>query len=148
MSGLERRIRWDKRFLDLAKFISGWSKDPSTKVGAVIVDPFERIVSVGFNGLPRHVQDYPDRLQDRAQKYEMVVHGDINAILFARRDLVGCTMYTHPCLPCSRCAAVIAQSGISRVVSLVNTDEALAERLNHRLTDATFIESNIRVQLY
>lgn len=117
MQVTERTTRWDKRFLRLAFEISTWSKDPSTKVGAVITDADMRIVSTGFNGLPRGIKDLPDRLQDRESKYSMIVHGDMNAVLFARRDLTGCTIYTVPFMPCDRCAAVIAQTGISRVVA-------------------------------
>lgn len=150
MTTLERRTRWDLRFLALAEFISKWSKDPSTKVGAVIVDPLDRVVSLGFNGLPRHVSDFlPDRLQNRSTKYEMVIHGDVNAILFAQRSLVGCTMYTHPCAPCSRCASIIAQSGITRVVALsLEPEDPLAERLRHDLMKTTFIEAHVRLDLY
>lgn len=111
--------KWDYRFLDLAKFISGWSKDPSTKVGAVIVDKNNRIVSVGYNGFPKHIEDN-DRLKERNTKYNIIVHGEINAILFANKSVEGCTLYTYPFMPCPRCAGLIIQSGISRVVSFVN----------------------------
>ena len=111
--------KWDYRFLDLAKFISGWSKDPSTKVGAVIVDKNNRIVSVGYNGFPKHIEDN-DRLKERDTKYNIIVHGEINAILFANKSVEGCTLYTYPFMPCPRCAGLIIQSGISRVVSFVN----------------------------
>lgn len=108
---------WDQRFLDLAQHTAGWSKDPSTQVGAVIVDGNRRVISTGYNGFPRGVQDLPQRYQDRAIKYEMIVHGEVNAILFARQDLRACTLYTWPFMPCSRCAGPIIQSGISRVVA-------------------------------
>lgn len=109
--------KWDFRFLRLAEHISEWSKDPSTKVGAVIADPSNRIVSVGFNGFAARVHDSPSRLEDRDQKLAMTIHGDLNAILFARQSLVGCTMYTWPFAPCSNCASVIVQVGIRRVVA-------------------------------
>ena len=108
---------WDTRFLDLAEHISKWSKDPSTKVGAVIVDNWRRIVSTGYNGFPQGVMDSYDRLSNRELKYEMIVHAEINAILFAPLDLRGMTLYTTPFMPCSRCASLIIQSGISKVVS-------------------------------
>ena len=114
--------KWDKRFIDLAEHISTWSKDPSTKVGAVIVDDDRRIVSVGYNGFPAGVDDHTDRYDDREIKYEMIIHGEINAILFANKDLKGCTLYTWPFQPCSRCASIVVQKGISRVVTLVNKD--------------------------
>jgi dCMP deaminase len=87
--------KWHNRFLDLAKFISGWSKDPSTKVGAVIVDKNKRIVSVGYNGFPKDVKD-DNRLYDRESKYLIIIHAEINAILFANKSLDDCILYTYP----------------------------------------------------
>lgn len=108
---------WDSRFLRLAELIAGWSKDPSTKVGAVIVSPERRVISLGFNGLPRGVEDLPSRLLDRDLKLRMVVHAERNALLFAQCPLYGCTIYTYPMPPCAACASMIIQSGIKRVVS-------------------------------
>jgi len=108
---------WDERFLGLAQHIATFSKDPSTKVGAVIADSHHRIVSMGYNGFPRGVQDTPERLTDREKKYEMVVHAEINAILFAQCDLSRMTLYTYPLPPCSRCAALIINSGLRAVVA-------------------------------
>ena len=108
---------WDTRFLDLAEHVSKWSKDPSTKVGAVIVDSQRRIVSTGYNGFPVGVMDSYDRLTDRDNKYEMIIHAEANAILFAHQRMNGMTLYTTPFQPCSRCASLIIQSGISRVIS-------------------------------
>ena len=108
---------WDTRFLDLAEHVSKWSKDPSTKVGAVIVDSQRRIVSTGYNGFPVGVMDSYDRLTNRDNKYEMIIHAEANAILFAHQRMNGMTLYTTPFQPCSRCASLIIQSGISRVIS-------------------------------
>lgn len=109
-------LKWHRRFLELCKHISTWSKDPSTKVGAVIVDDKRRIVSVGYNGFPRGVDDSTGRYDNRELKYSMVVHGEINAILFANRSLEGCTLYTWPLSPCSTCAGMVIQSGIKKCV--------------------------------
>ena len=106
---------WTRRFLELAEHISAWSKDPSSKIGAVITDPCRRIVSTGYNGFPRGVADSADRLTDREMKYMMVLHAEENAILFSRQDLSGCSLYVTKMPPCSHCAALIAQSGIKRV---------------------------------
>lgn len=108
---------WDQRFLSLAKFISGWSKDPSTKVGCVIADQNHRIVSLGYNGLPTGVSDSSERLMNRELKLALTVHAEVNAILFAG-GVKGCTLYVWPLPPCSHCAAKIIQAGISRVVSV------------------------------
>ena len=107
--------KWDKRFLELAKHIAQWSKDPSTKVGAVIVDDQRRIISTGYNGFARGVLDIDERLSNRDQKLDMIVHGEINAIVFAREPLCGTTLYTWPFMPCSRCAAIVIQAGIKTV---------------------------------
>ena len=109
--------KWDERFIELAKLVGSWSKDPSTQVGAVIVDEKNRIVSVGYNGFPQKISDN-DRLNDRDKKYNVIVHAEANAILFANRDLSGCTIYTYPFQPCSSCSGLIIQSGIKRVVTV------------------------------
>ncbi len=114
-------LKWDYRFLDLSEFISSWSKDPSTKVGAVITDRDNRIVSIGYNGFPKNIHDFPEMLNNRETKYNMIVHGEMNAILFANRSLVSCTLYTYPFIPCPRCSSMIIQSGITRVVSYKNS---------------------------
>ena len=105
---------WHNRFLELATHISSWSKDPSTKVGAVITRG-NRIISTGFNGPPQKVHDLQERFLDREMKLKMTLHAEINAILFAKQDLKGCTLYcTHP--PCTQCAAMIIQSGLEEVI--------------------------------
>lgn len=109
--------KWDNRFLRLAEHISGWSKDPSTQTGAVIVDTKRRIISTGYNGFPQGVEDRDEWLADRETKYALMVHCEMNAILFARQHLGGCTLYTWPFLSCRRCATVVIQSGITRCVA-------------------------------
>lgn len=114
---MNQQLKWDLRFLELAKHISTWSKDPSTKVGSVIVDNDNRIVSVGFNGFPKGVNDTEERYQNREIKYSLVCHAEINSILFAQRDLCNYTIYTWPFPPCASCGKAIIQSGIIRCVS-------------------------------
>lgn len=108
--------KWDARYLDLAQHVAGWSKDASTKVGAVIVRPDKTIASVGFNGLPRGIAD-DERLNDRDTKLSMILHAEQNAVLSAHERLDGCTVYVWPMPPCSHCAAVLIQAGVSRVIS-------------------------------
>lgn len=105
--------KWDKRFLEMAKLVSEWSKDPSTKVGAVIADTKNRIVSVGFNGYPIGISD--EGLDNREDKHLKIVHAEINAILVANRNLINNRLYVYPLLPCARCMAVIIQTGISKI---------------------------------
>lgn len=137
--------KWDNRFIDLAYLVGSWSKDPSTKVGAVIVDKNNRIVSVGYNGFPTGIID-DERLTDRETKYKIVVHGEINAILFASKDLAGCTLYTVPFEPCPRCAGLIIQSGIKRVVAPKNTNDRWEE--DFQISRQLFSESNIELDYY
>lgn len=107
--------KWDARFLGLAALVATWSKDPSSKVGAVIVDPKNRVNSLGFNGFPRTVSDAPQVYADRDEKLRRTLHAEQNALLFAARSVEGGTIYiTHP--PCARCAALLIQAGIQRVV--------------------------------
>lgn len=109
---------WDHDYLWLAEH---WglrrSKDPSTKVGAVIVRPNMTPVSIGYNGFPRGVDDSPALYEDRAEKYPRTVHAEMNAILMAREPLDGCSLYVHPLFPCANCAGAIIQAGIRRVVA-------------------------------
>lgn len=107
--------KWEQRFFDLAVKISTWSKDPSTQVGAVIVDDERRVVGLGYNGFARGVGDFPERYEDREQKYPMVVHAEPNAILNATGSVKGCTLFAYPLNTCANCAALIIQAGIATV---------------------------------
>ena len=118
--------QWDYRFLDLSKLIASWSKDPSTKVGAVIVDEDRRILSLGYNGFPLGISD-DKRLDNREIKYKMVVHAECNALLFCSEPPVGATIYTYPFMPCPKCAGMIIQTGITRVVSYESNNERWSE---------------------
>lgn len=109
--------KWDKRYLDLAKHVASWSKDPSTKVGSVIVRPNNTVATLGFNGFPQRVQDTPERLCDRSTKLDLTVHAEVNAMAFAAESLIGCTLYVYPLSPCIRCATSIIQHGIIKVVA-------------------------------
>jgi dCMP deaminase len=101
--------------IGMARHVALLSKDPSTKVGAVIFDPKRRIVSAGYNGFARGVPDTPELLTDRNTKYRLVLHAEKNAVLFATAPLEGCTLVvTHPC--CAQCAALLVQSGIKHVI--------------------------------
>jgi len=137
--------KWDFRFLDLAKFISEWSKDPSTKVGAVIADRKKRIISVGYNGLPIGVDDSKERLENREVKYNLIIHAERNAILFAQRDLEGCSLYTWPFMPCSSCASIIVQAGIKRCIAPENHNPRWKD--NFELSRTLFIEGEVELLL-
>lgn len=136
---------WDFRFLELAASISKWSKDPSTKVGAVIVNSDKKIVTLGYNGFPRNVRD-DHRLQTREIKYDLIVHAEANAIIHARESLRDCTIYTMPFMPCSKCAGLIIQAGIKRVVS-VECDNGRWNG-NFRLSKDIMTEARLDVKIY
>lgn len=133
---------WDARFLQMAALVSTWSKDPSTKVGAVITRG-KFVVSLGFNGHPAGIRDSESRLLDREQKYRTIIHAEMNAILSARQPLEDCTLYVVPFMPCSNCGAVIVQSGIKRVVTLENDNERWAESFD--ITRTIFAEAGVEL---
>lgn len=103
--------------MGMAAYTATASKDPSTKVGAVVVRPDRTIVSLGYNGFPRGTEDYHQLLNDRDTKLRRTVHAEVNAILTAGEKLHGCTLYVTPLHPCATCAGIIIQSGIKRVVA-------------------------------
>lgn len=138
--------RWDIRFLRLAEHVSEWSKDPSTKVGAVIATPENRLVSIGYNGFPRGVPDEPALLKNRDLKYARVVHAEINALLFANAPLKGCTLYTYPLLCCSQCASIVINSGISRIVSIVSFNARWVESIS--VSQTLFHAAEIPITFY
>lgn len=112
-------MSWDQRFLDLAKHISEWSKDPSTKVGAVVVKN-RRVLATGYNGFPEGIADLPGRLNNREEKLLRTVHAEGNAIAQAAKygvNLSGSTIYIWPFVPCTNCCTLLIQSGIKRVVA-------------------------------
>lgn len=126
--------------MELADHIASWSYDPRTKVGAVIVDEKNRVVSVGYNGFPRGVDDAPHRYEDRSTKHLFVAHAERNAIDNAPLMVDGCTLYV-PLKPCVECAKSIIQKGISRVISYKPNREDTGFYWN--ITDIMFNESGI-----
>lgn len=138
-------MKWDFRFLRLAREVASWSKDPSTQVGSVAVDSQNQVLSLGYNGFAKGVAD-DIRLNDRDLKYKMVVHAEANAIINSHRSLSGSTVYVWPFMPCSTCAAMLIQAGVSRVVSLENDTERWQEAF--ALTKSMFAEAGIILQLY
>jgi dCMP deaminase len=140
-----RPEKWDKRFLDLSKLVSTWSKDPSTQVGAAIVDPTNKIISIGYNGFSMHTKD-DERLNDRDTKYKMIIHAECNALMFARSELTACTLYTYPFMPCPKCACLMIQAGIIRVVSYNNMPERWKN--DFELSKQILLEADVDLTLY
>lgn len=136
---------WDQWFIGLAKYISTASKDPSTQVGAVIVDKQNRVISTGYNGFAKGVKDLPERLQDREVKYSIVVHAEINAIVFATQPLQGATLYLYPFLSCSQCSSIIINAGIKRVVAPINDNPRW--KSSFEMSKSIYHEAGVQVVL-
>lgn len=124
---------WDRWFLKLAEFISTASKDPSTKVGAVLVDPKTNlVVGLGYNGFPRGIVDTEERLNNRELKYKLVVHAEVNACLMAGEKAKGATLYVVPSFMsppiCNECVKVAIQSGVAEIVGYEVDESKLDER--------------------
>lgn len=142
--------KWDQRFLALAKFVSMWSKDPSTKVGAVIAC-YKTIVSLGYNGFPCSVLDDPALLNNREEKLKRIIHAERNAIEHAYEEMYNgqwqiLSMYTYPFMPCNVCAEEIKETGIKRIVSLTNDNPRWQD--SFLLSKEIFIANNIELTLY
>jgi dCMP deaminase len=133
--------KWHKRFLDLCEHVATWSKDPSTKLGSVIVDSKKRVVSIGYNGFPRGVDDRHDRYNDRPTKYLFVAHAERNALDNAPMMVDNCTMYVT-LLPCNECAKSIIQKGITTVVTYRPEREDV---FNWNITLDMFYEAGVNV---
>ena len=142
-----RQEKWDYRFLALARHLAEWSKDPTTKVGCVIVGPDNEVRALGYNGFPRDFDDVPERFE-RPQKYLWIEHAERNAIYTAARTgvpLLGCRMYTtwFPCVDCARAAL---QVGLAEVITV--EPDWTAERWGPQLVDAHTLlrESDVKVR--
>tara|TARA_Y100000389_G_C17363388_1_gene464949 strand:- start:315 stop:758 length:444 start_codon:yes stop_codon:yes gene_type:complete len=112
--------KWDNRYLNLAREVSTWSKDPSTQVGAVAIGEKGQVLAQGYNGFPRGVNDSLERYNDKEVKYRYVVHAEMNCIYnatFTGASLNNATMYVWGLPVCNECAKGLAQVGVKRVVS-------------------------------
>lgn len=118
-------INWDSYFMGVAKLSSLRSKDPSTQVGACIINQDKRIIGIGYNGLPMGMNDddFPwEKEGDFVNtKYPYVVHAEANAILNSTQDLKGATIYVT-LFPCNECMKLIIQSGIKEIIYESNKD--------------------------
>ena len=136
--------KWDARWLEIAGVVSTWSKDPSTKIGAIAVKD-KRLVSTGYNGFPRGIQDYDDRWNNREEKYKYVVHAEMNCIYNANyhnQSLKGSTMYIVGLPVCHECAKGIIQAGVVRVVAEFK-DAPLKWARSTEITEKMFKEAGI-----
>jgi len=137
---------WNQRFMDLAHHVAGWSKDPSTRVGAVIVNNKKQVLSLGYNGFPRGVHDCAERYNDRSTKLQFVAHAERNALDNAYIDVDGATLYST-LYPCSECAKGIIQRGIRQVVTSKEWHDTHADRFRFDVTQQMFEEADVEVVL-
>ncbi len=139
--------KWDERWLCMAELVASWSKDMSRKVGAVIVDDRKVVLSIGYNGFPRGVDDTIEHRHKKGLKYQYTAHAEANAIANAAANgtrLLGSTIYiTLP--PCADCARLIIQSGISKVVIRAITLEQVPSKYVNDLVHVQYMfqESNV-----
>lgn len=140
---------WQERYLLLAKHISGWSKDPSSQIGAVIVDDNRRILSTGYNGFPSGINDSNERLNKRETKYKYIVHAEMNAIYNATQhgiSLKGSYLFVYGLPVCSECAKGVIQVGIQHIVCMTDKlDERWIKSWNQSMT--MFDEAGLTYEL-
>ncbi len=140
------------KLITIVNSIASLSKDPSTKVGAIIFDDDSNILSTGFNGFPRGVVDSTERYNDRPTKYKFVCHAEANAISQAARvgaRLLGSNIIVTAMWPCSNCAKLIIQAGIKRVFVPIQQLEAQQRWQDDiDITTIMFAEANIQVEEY
>lgn len=122
----EKPITWEQFFMGIASLTARRSKDPKTKVGACIVDDENKILSIGYNGMPRGCDDIP-AVWNTTTKHDFVVHAELNAILNYRGEsLKGTRIYvTH--YPCNECAKAIIQAGIKEIIYLNESNLAKSQ---------------------
>lgn len=142
-------ISWDEYFMGIALLSSCRSKDPNTKVGACIVDNNHKVVSIGYNGMPRGCDE--DELswnkgEGLDSKYLYVCHAEFNAILNSRDGtaLNGCTLYVT-LFPCNECAKAIIQTGIKEIVYI---DNKYKDTVGTQASAKMFALAGIKVRHY
>jgi dCMP deaminase len=142
--------KWHRRYLQLAETVAGWSKDPSRQIGCVAVNDKGQILSVGYNGFPRGINDDPVRLNNREEKYKFVVHAEKNMIYNATHNgvsLDGSTVYVSGLPVCSECAKGLIQVGVKQVImdDATNIRDNWAE--SWELTRSLFDEARIKYKI-
>lgn len=132
---------WDEYFIGLTKYAAIRSKDPKTQVGAVIVDKYNKILSVGYNGMPIGIKDDNEHWN---KKHLYVSHAEANAISFCKADLEGSTLYVT-FLPCNECAKRIIQNKIKRIVYL---EKKISKHIPGDISLQMFEEAGVEVIKY
>lgn len=124
--GEGKRATWDEFYLQMADLIASRSKDRSIHIGAVLVKD-GAVISLGYNGFPRGVDDNVEARHDRPAKYGYTEHGERNSIYNAARagtSTMGSTMYTQG-VPCADCARAVIQAGVTKLVAYYQADDTV-----------------------
>ena len=142
---LMKNWKWQERYLDLAEEISKWSKDPSTQCGAVAVGDKGQILSQGYNGFPRGINDNLGLLKDKKSKYDRIVHAEMNVIYNAcynGTSLDGASLYIYGLPLCSKCCL--------GVIQVVMRAPKLPERWSEswELSKKLLSEANVKFDLH
>jgi len=136
--------QWDEYFLKIAETVAEKSKDPSSKMGCVIVNPKKQVISVGYNGLIQGADESKMTLEERPMKYHFVIHSEMNALLYANRDLTGCTIYNKTAT-CDNCLKHCLQAGIKRFVYKELRVHSHSTDPSHSMTNPETDEAIIRM---
>ncbi len=146
---MQQVISWDECFMCMAIIASKRSKDPSSQVGAVIVDNDHKVVSIGYNGMPRNIDDKDltwNKNEGLDNKYLYVCHAEFNAILNVRNgsSVNGCTVYVT-LFPCNECSKAIIQTGIKKIIYL---DDKYADSIETRASKKMLDLAGIKYEKY
>jgi dCMP deaminase len=144
-TSIHKRPSWDEYFINIAEQVAKKSKDPSTKTGCVIVDSKKRFVSLGYNGFIRKCNE-KKMTQERPVKYHLVIHAEMNAILFSRRDLENCVLYSLYA-PCENCLKHVIQAGIEKIVYKNSFVESKVNNNKKSMTNSFTNEAITRILL-
>lgn len=138
---------WDFTFMLEAKLWATKSKDPSRKIGAVIVLNNRKTIATGYNGFPKYIEDKPEYLNDREKKYPRIIHAEMNAIhnaLEYGNKVSGCSIYVYGLPTCSSCAIQLIQAGINKVIYCdINSDGSVWSEenvLSMKLFDEAYVK--------
>ena len=116
---MSKQQDWDEYFMNIAEAVATKSKDPSSKMGCVIVDQNKRVVSLGYNGMVQGADESKMTLSERPMKYYFAIHSEMNAVIFAHQDLTGCTLYNRVAT-CENCLKYCLASNVSFIASFVS----------------------------
>lgn len=130
--------KWDRRFLEVAQLVSTWSKDPSTKVGALAVNVERRMLAQGYNGFPAKIKDEDYLMREREVKYKLTIHAEDNIIFNACNhgiDLTLSTVYIFGMYPCPDCVKHLSQVRIARIVFQLGPSQN-SDEWKHKFEDS------------